>query len=182
MYEFIQARNYTPVAARTPRWILVHTMEAAEKPGTARAVAKWFAGNAAPKASAHYCVDNIAIIQCVKEHDVAWSAPGANARGIHIEHAGFAHQTGAEWGDSYSTAMLGLSAKLAAEICARWAIPVMHLTPEQIRAGEPGIAGHRDVTAAFHTVGGHTDPGPNFPWDTYIAAVQLAMQNVATNG
>lgn len=177
-YQFVQARNYTKSGSRDVKWIVIHTMQNPEKPGTALAVAKWFAGPLAPQASTHYCVDNANIVQCVGELDVAWGAPGANRAGIHIEHAGYAAQTAGEWNDDYSKAMLKLSTRLAAEIAFRWAIPLVWLSPADIVAGKPGICGHVDVTHAFKTKGGHLDPGSAFPKDAYIAAVIAASQEL----
>lgn len=171
-YDFIQARNYTKSGNREPNLIVLHTMENPEKPGTALGVAKWFAGPLAPKASAHYCIDNSMIVQCVGELDVAWGAPGANRTGIHLEHPGYASQTEAGWGDAYSSACLKLSAQLAAGIAFRWAVPLRHLTPAEIKAGESGFCGHVDVTHAYNTKGGHIDPGTHFPWDSYMQLVK----------
>ena len=70
--------------------LVIHTMEAPEKPDTAENVAKWFAGSTAPQASAHYCIDADSIVQCVQDRDVAWHAPGANHNGLGFEHAGTA--------------------------------------------------------------------------------------------
>ncbi len=73
MIQFIQAHGFTPVSERAIRLVVMHTMEAPEKPGTAMAVAEWFAGPKAPQASAHYCIDAVDVIQCVPEDVVAWA-------------------------------------------------------------------------------------------------------------
>lgn len=172
-YPFIQAANCGPVRTGALDYIIIHTMEAPEKPKTARKVAEWFGGPSAPKASAHFCVDDKEAIQCVRENVVAWAAPGANGRGIHIEHAGFAAQTGAQWGDEYSKAVLILSAHVAAGVCRRYNIPVARLSVSDLLGLKArGFAGHIDVTNAFNNGKGHTDPGPNFPWDMYLALVR----------
>lgn len=174
-YPYFPARHFTPITSRPIRLVVIHMMEAPEKPGTALAVAKWFASDAAPQASAHYCVDSVEIVQSVKEQYIAWGAPGANRDGIHIEHAGYASQNTEQWDDPYSAAMLKLSAKLTAEICERWAIPLQWLTVEQVKDGETrGICGHVDVTEAFH-LSTHTDPGKNFPKDRYVELVQQSF-------
>lgn len=180
MTDFFQARNFTLAHRSHVRLIVVHTMESPEKPGTARAVAKWFASQAAPKASAHYCVDGVEVVQSVKETDVAWAAPGANRDGIHIEHAGYARQTLADWSDDYSSQMIRISAQLAAEIALRWDIPAKRLTVAEVADGKTrGFCGHADVTAAFKVKGGHTDPGAAFPWGLYIARVAENMDAMA---
>lgn len=172
---FIPARNYT--RSNRPHssaidLIVIHTMEAPEKPKTARNVAQWFAGDAAPQASAHYCIDDADTIACVLECNVAWAAPGANARGIHLEHAGYANQTADDWHDMYSRAVMDRSARLAARIARRWLIPVTKLGVGELAAGARGFIGHVDATNAFENGRGHTDPGPNFPWDEYIELVK----------
>lgn len=172
---FIQAKNYTKAGRTGARLIVIHTMEAPEKPGTALAVAQWFAGPNAPQASAHYCVDNLQIVQCVAELDVAWAAPGANRDGLHIEHAGFAAQTPAQWRDTYSQALLERSSFLAAQLARRYGIPVRKLTVEEVRDGRTsGFCGHADVSLAFGK-STHTDPGKSFPWADYLALVEDAQ-------
>jgi N-acetyl-anhydromuramyl-L-alanine amidase AmpD len=174
-YPRIQAANCGPQRTRSPADLIVlHTMESPEKPGTARGVANWFAGRlgAAPKASAHFCVGPEETIQCVALDVVGWHAPGANARAVGIEQTGRAGQTAAQWDDSASRAMLTRSARLCAELVRALDIPPKRIDAAAVRAGEPGICGHHDVTVAFPERGsGHYDPGKAFPWDRYMAAV-----------
>jgi N-acetyl-anhydromuramyl-L-alanine amidase AmpD len=178
-YPFIQSANFTKAGRTVANLIVIHTMEAPEKPGTARHVAEWFAGKGgtpAPQASAHFCVDADEVIQCVRLDDVAWHAPGANRVGIGIEHAGFAAQTAADWDDDASRAILARSAKLCAELMRAAGVAPGRLTPDQVKAGKSGICGHIDVTNAFPESGhGHTDPGPNFPWDHYLELVSAEL-------
>lgn len=167
----IQARNYTSANRMLVDVVVLHSMEAGEHKSTAENVARWFAGASAPRASAHYCVDSDSIVQCVRERDVAWHAPGANGNGIGIEHAGYAKQTEAQWLDDYGHDMLLRSAELAAGICKRWRIPVVRLTVEELKAGRRGLCGHHDVSLAFKK-STHTDPGRGFPWAWYLEQVR----------
>lgn len=171
-YDFIQAKNYTSASRDKIDLVVIHDMEYPERPGGAEWCANFFAGPNAPQASAHYAVDSVTVIQCVKEKDVAWHAPGANRSGIGIEHVGFAAQSRADWMDPYSLAELRTSAKLTAEICRRWGIPVVKLSVDELKTGARGLCGHIDVTNAFNGGKGHTDPGPGFPWDYYVELVK----------
>lgn len=173
--RFVQARSYRAVGRGAVDLVVIHTMEASKTLRTAENVAAWFAGKSAPEASAHYCVDADSIVQCVRERDVAHHAPGANRTGIGVELAGYARQTPADWDDPYNREMLARAAELVAGICARWSIPVVHLTPAELVAGGRGIVGHADCTAGFRTRGGHMDPGPSFPWSAFLEAVRAAM-------
>ena len=88
-----------------------------------------------------YCVDVDSIVQCVRDRDVAWRAPGANHSSIGIEHAGRARQSRAEWDDPYSRAMLARSAALVANLCRKYKVPAMQLSGRprrrQARRHEP---------------------------------------------
>lgn len=172
---FVQAKSYTRANRGGGKItaIVIHTMEAPEGPKTAENVATWFAGANAPKASAHYNVDAYSIVQSVRDADIAWHAGPVNDWSIGIEHAGYAKQTPAEWADHYSIAMLERSAKLVAQLCVRYAIPVRRLSAADLSRGERrGIFGHVDVTKGLTGGKGHTDPGDSFPWMTYLALVE----------
>src|SRR3954447_10294902 len=109
---FVQARNFTRGRSNAIDVLVIHTMESPEKPDTAESVANWFAGSTAPQASAHYCIDENSVVQCVRDEDVAWHVPGANHNGLGFEHAGRAAQGKRDWADEYSAKMLELSAGL----------------------------------------------------------------------
>lgn len=170
------AKNYTKGdGTRKFRVIVIHSMESQEKPGTAIQVAKWFSNDNAPQASAHWCVDATSAVQVVDDKDIAWGAPGANADGLHIELAGKAAQTRAQWLDAYSNGVLDQAAKVAARWVVKYGIPIVKLTPAQVADGKTkGICGHIDVTKAFPKLGNHTDPGANFPWDVFLDKVTKA--------
>lgn len=174
---FVQATNYTPgPRTRGPiKLLVVHDMEALEGPDTAESCAAYFARQ--PKgppggSSAHYCIDDNSVCQSVRDDDIAWAAPGANAQGLHFELAGYANQSRDEWLDDYGWRLLERAAALFAEKAAEFRIPVVWLEPEDVAAGLPGVTSHRNITIAFGTVGGHTDPGPNFPVDVFMGLVQ----------
>jgi N-acetyl-anhydromuramyl-L-alanine amidase AmpD len=171
---FVQARNFTRGRSNAIDVLVIHTMESPEKPDTAESVANWFAGSTAPQASAHYCIDDNSVVQCVKDEDVAWHAPGANHNGLGFEHAGRAAQVKHDWSDEYSTSMLERSAQLVAEKAKEHQIPVMWLQPADLRAGKRGITGHVQVSDAFKR-SDHRDPGTSFPVEAYLALVRKHM-------
>jgi N-acetyl-anhydromuramyl-L-alanine amidase AmpD len=171
---FVQARNYTGGRSNAIDVLVIHTMESPEKPDTAESVAAWFAGSTAPQASAHYCIDGNSIVQCVRDEDVAWHAPGANHNGLGFEHAGRAAQTAHDWSDDYSLACLALSAELVARKCEEHHIPVVWLQSADLRAGRRGITGHVQVSDAFKR-SDHRDPGTSFPVQRYLALVRASM-------
>jgi hypothetical protein len=175
--QFVQAANYTPTRGRVIDLIVLHSMEAPEKGDTAEATANYFArqrpGDKAGGSSAHYNVDNNSIVQSVHDQDVAWAAPGANSNGLHIEHAGYARQSSADWYDDYSQTMLRLSASLAAEKVKQYGLPVVFRRAADLLAGGArgrGITTHYEVTQAFHR-STHTDPGIGFVIDEYVGLI-----------
>lgn len=191
---FVSARHFQ-VGRRNgvrPLWVVIHTAETPETLTTAESLAAWAAQGMAPgrQVSWHYAVDSDSIVQSVREENTAWAAGPGNSRGIHIELAGRARQTAAEWEDDYSKTMLLRAAELVAGICARWQIPIRHPLNSGVLRLEAGIIGHDQLswasTQARREVkraepwfyGGkwitttHTDPGSAFPWEWFIACVE----------
>lgn len=166
------AVNFRIANRKTVDLIVLHTIEITEASISGDQTAFWMGGRYAdaPRVSAHYCIDDDSVYQCVRSEHVAWAAPGANHNGIQIEHAGFARQTLEQWQDQYSTRMLELSAQVAALECKQWDIPIKYV--EAIK-GARGITTHRSVS---RNVGrgrtDHGDPGPSFPMGWYIERVR----------
>ena len=165
-YVFIESPNRTSADDRAITVVVIHTMEIAERDSAADVCARWFA-NPLSEVSAHYCVDADTTIQCVRDEDIAWHARGGNANSIGIELAGFAGQTSLGWNDDYSRAALERAARLTAEVCERYTIPIRRLRVAGLTAGRRGVTGHADVSAAFRK-SDHWDPGPDFPWGRFL--------------
>lgn len=171
--SFRQAVSYYPGRREGPPiWVVIHTAEALEHSRTAENLQSW-AASGPIGVSWHYAVDDDTVCQSVREEHTAWAAPGANARGIQIELAGYARQTAQEWADAFSSAQLELCAELVARICRRWEIPAVKVGPIEMADGLPGICGHLDVTRGVG-VGRttHGDPGPYFPWARFVGRVR----------
>jgi N-acetyl-anhydromuramyl-L-alanine amidase AmpD len=171
---FVESPNFTASKGRPIDVLVMHTAEMTERAGAAEAVAAWFA-RPSSQVSAHYCVDADSVVQCVRERDIAWHARGGNTNSIGIELAGYARQGAPEWADPYSTVMLERAAALAASICFRHRIPVRRVRAAGLLAGRPGITGHADVSEAFRR-SDHWDPGPSFPWPTFLGLVRAALR------
>ena len=171
-WPFTKAKHFKKITGkRAVRLIVIHTMEAPEGHQTAENVARYFAAGTAV-ASAHVCIDNDSIVQCVFDNDVAYAAPGANHDGIQIELAGYARQGVKEWMDDYSILMLTRAADVVAQYCLKFSIPPTHLSNADLAAGKKGIIGHNQATAVYKK-STHTDPGSSFPWLFFMEAVKL---------
>jgi hypothetical protein len=129
--------------------------------------------------STHYFVDSSGPpVQQVLDDDRSHSAYfHGNEIGIHVEICGTA-QSRAQWLDATSYATLCTTATLVREICVRHGFQLRRLTVAETRAAyygktrPTGINDHGTVTAAFPEDGGtHTDVGPEFPWDVFMALV-----------
>jgi N-acetyl-anhydromuramyl-L-alanine amidase AmpD len=156
---------------REVRLVVIHSVEAPEKPDTAENVAKYFQGlPATKKASAHLCIDSNSIVQSVFDNDVAYAAPGANSDGLQIELAGYAKQKRMEWLDPYGILMIENAANATAQYCLKYDIPYVHLTNQQLSNNEKGIVGHYQVSEVYKK-SDHNDPGDGFPWDLFIERV-----------
>ncbi|MCY7303256.1 MAG: N-acetylmuramoyl-L-alanine amidase [Thermoleophilia bacterium] len=158
--------------SRTISFVVIHTMEVGERVGAAEACAAWFASPIS-EVSAHYCIDADTTIQCVREKDIAWHARGGNANSIGVELAGYADQQALDWSDEYSRGVLDRAARLTADVCARYQVPIRRLRASGLVAGRRGITGHADVSAAFHK-SDHWDPGPAFPWGAFLDRTKRA--------
>jgi hypothetical protein len=176
MFPFIESPNrYTGRKGGGVRLIVIHDMEAPEGPETAENVAHYFQKKSS-KASAHFCVDQNSIVQCVKLGDVAWHAPGANLDGAGIEHAGYARQTLEEWTRTEADqTLLNWSALVSAEIVAlsRFAkhpINMKFLSDTEVKMGHTGFVKHSDISRIYKK-STHHDPGPGFPEDIYLGKV-----------
>jgi len=118
---------------------------------------------------AHYIVDPSEIVQTCDEDLACWHAP-PNANSLGVEFCDPQQGDPARWQDGPHQQMLALGARLVADLCARHGIPVTHIDAGGLLNGQRGIPGHVDVSQAWHQ-SDHTDPGPDFPWQQFLALV-----------
>jgi hypothetical protein len=142
------ASNYTAGGINSFDYVVVHTMQ-----GYYAGSISWFQ-NPAANVSAHYCMraEDGEVTQMVHDEDRAWHVGNSNSTAIGIEHEGFVDD--ASW-YTYETYLS--SARLARWLCEIHDIPV----------DRDHIVGHVELPAQTHT-----DPGPNWDWDFYMALVR----------
>lgn len=178
-WPFIQAKWFeVSRPGRAVQFIVIHDEEFPERPDSAEVIAHDFSTRPSTnKGSAHVCVDNNSIIQCVRDNNIAYAAGHhGNLLGIHIELSGYGRQTRTEWLDVYGIAMIALGADVTAQYCLKYGLPPVFLSSSALLAGQKGITGHVQVTDAWKE-SDHRDPGPNFPWDYFLGHVISAYQS-----
>lgn len=182
---FRQAKYYHPTRLEgPPLWLVVHTSEGLPdlvgSDSGAENLQQYALnptrrnreGKIVPaQVSWHAAGDSDSIARSVLDEQVAFAAPGANARGLHYE---LCTRTGkADWADEYHTKMLSLAARQFAEWGRKFSIPIRKVGPTEMRIGTPGIAGHWDVSMG---VGkgktNHQDPGASFDWERFLRLIE----------
>lgn len=117
----------------------------------------------------HAIFDDQHTVTTAGDDAVVWGAGGMNTHGL---HGCFIHYSADQWTDPYSAGELAQAAAWFAGKCRQYGIPAVRLTPAQVATpGVKGICGHVDVSAVFPASMGHTDPGPNFPWVSFLEQV-----------
>lgn len=169
-------RNYTAHRPGPIQFLVIHCTDGCEGIHKDDDVARMFArSDLARKRSCHYVCDTDSITQCVPDVAKAWHCGRkGNAGGLGLELCGRARQTREQWLDELSLPMLAIAARWAAVKCERYHLPPVFVSAEGLLKGEPGITTHAEVGKAWRQTT-HTDPGPHFPMDLFLKAVQTAM-------
>jgi peptidoglycan hydrolase-like protein with peptidoglycan-binding domain len=144
------------------RLIVVHTSEGAQD---FTSLGNYFKSSSVQASSQVGC-DNSSrgkIGEYVSRGDKAWTQANANPYCTSNE---LCTPSGAAQGWSDGTwrskdTMLRNCADWIAEEAKYFGIPITKLSASQAQGGSKGVCGHGDLGSAG---GGHTDPGPNFPW------------------
>lgn len=174
------AKNYTKGRqGHSIQMLVLHSAENQELPGQAVHLGEWFASANAPQASAHEMIDNKVVVVSVDDIDTAWADDDfpINLVSKNYEMTGHASNTAAQWADAYETAVISLTEGEFKKDMKKYSIPAHHLTDAEIVAIHngnktlKGICTHADISRALKIVGGHSDPGVNFPLTAFIKAV-----------
>jgi hypothetical protein len=163
--DFKAFRTQGTRAASQIRLIIIHSTEG----HSARSSANWFA-NPRSEGSAHILVDDNECYRTLDDTVIPWGAPGANTRGFHIEHSGFAKWDRAKWMSHEQTLRRG--AFKSAFHAIKFGIPIRLLNADDLKRGRSGFATRATVTKFHPSKGRHTDPGPGFPLDFYMELVK----------
>jgi hypothetical protein len=184
MGDKFHAVHYMPGRIKRIRGIGLHTTQGQEIPKQARTVAAWFSDpKRSPRSSAHFVVDNFEAIRLLPDSATAWAVPNFNADGLHIEMVGIAGQSAKEWADPYSLAVMDRAAHIAATWIKIYDLRNVRLTQAEILDRKStGLFGHGDASKAFKTPGGHSDPGPEFPYGYFLTRVKHHIINPLTGG
>lgn len=150
--------NFTAGGITEVQYVVVHTMQ-----GSYEGSINWFL-NPSSDVSAHFCMraEDGEITQMVNLGDRAWHVGNSNSYAIGIEHEGFVDD--ASW---YTWAAYSESAKLARWLADHFGLPL----------DRDHIVGHVDLPAQTHT-----DPGPNWNWDLYMALVRDVVGDGVVEG
>lgn len=172
----------SPVRSGGVDLIVIHTMESPESWSADENVCAYLAR--IRSASVNWCVDGDSATPSVPENRVAWTAshPYVNNRALQFELAGYAAQDSAEWADDYSQSELRNTAEIAARMVREHGIPIRKLTTDEMCRGMRGFIGHADVRGpCASNSDNHWDPGPNFPWSSFLTLVSLYAGSPGAN-
>lgn len=139
--------NFASGRAEALNKIVIHVTQ-----GSYAGSISWFQ-NPEAQVSSHYVVRSSdgEVTQMVRDADTAYHARSANASSLGIEHEGYVDDP--SW---FTDAMYRSSAKLTRHLADAHEIPL----------DREHIIGHSEAPG-----NDHTDPGPNWNWDTYMALV-----------
>ncbi len=167
--RYSETTQWTPNRhARNPkgiRWFVLHTQEGY---GTAASLANYLC-RPASEVSYHYVVDNAGdVVDVVDTDDASWSVGDANDQTINLCFAGsFTRWTRQEWIDRMRHG-IRVAAHLAAADCRKYRLDPRIVSIDDIRHGASGITDHNGINKGLNA-GDHTDVGPGFPWDLFVA-------------
>jgi N-acetylmuramoyl-L-alanine amidase CwlA len=142
--------------SQTPKLIVLHSTVGPTRAGSARNVAAFFARED-NKTSAHYVVDEREVIQCVKDHVVAYHC-GYNQDSIGVEMCDDPSKPITRWDDAEHLRLERRTARLVAELCVAYGIRPRYVPALALKLGVRGVTTHAQMSLAFKA-STHWDPG-----------------------
>lgn len=129
--------------------------------------------------SYHFTVDNNRnVVRLVPSDQAAWSVGNANGLTTNLCFAGsFVEWTRQEWLDKMGDG-IDIAAYLLVVECLNDGHAWQVRSVEDLKNGLSGQSDHNGINLGLLRAPGHTDVGPNFPWDVYAKAVN----NYGING
>lgn len=172
--------------------VVIHSAVMPCEPGRARQLAD-MNRRGSGGGSWHYAVDPDETVQCSYDSVVCWHAP-PNAHSIGIEMADHPEPLPAtegsprwkmlrrswRWSKPRHLRMLNRTARLTAELCLAYDLPIRFLSPDDLRAGARGITTHANVSKAWRQ-STHWDPGywPRYGFMTLVRRHARAIRKAA---
>lgn len=148
-------------------WLAVHTTEGIMRATALRDWATW-------PGSSHASSDETGALLTpadgfVPYERAAWTLRNGNNISENIEQCGWARWTRAEW--LSRPKLLDATARWLADRSRARGIPLVKLSPADVKAHKSGVLGHVDYTLGTGD-GTHTDPGKDYPWDVVLDAAK----------
>jgi hypothetical protein len=172
--------------------VVIHSAVMPCEPGRARQLAR-MNSEGTGGGSWHYATDPTETIQCSYDSMVCWHAP-PNDHSIGIEMADWPEQLPApegttrwqrarlrwRWTGRNHQRMLNRTARLTAELCLAYDLPIRFLSPADLQAGRKGITTHANVSQAFGQ-SSHWDPGfwPRYAFMALVRSHAAALRKAA---
>lgn len=198
---FRQAKGFRHPRRGAVVWVVLHTTESDIGPAGpgdqgAESTANYFAGNSST--SSHYVTDDDSAVACVAEDAEAYTQAPWNRWAISIEQDARARFTREEW-TTVHAGLLEQTAKVVADVCARYELPIRFVNAQQIATAAAagadlpkGVTTHVELNRAARILGlawgkrlglvgsdyseldwfsltSHTDPGDGYPADLVLA-------------
>jgi len=158
--------------------IVIHSAVMPCEPGRARQLGS-MNSRGSGGGSWHYATDPTATFQCSWDKYICWHAP-PNSHSIGIEMADNPSRLPGRWLRKNQKLMLARTAKLTAELCLAYNVPIRFLTAADLKAGKHGITTHAEVSKAWHQ-SSHWDPG-SWPRATFMKQVAAYAAAIKKKG
>lgn len=161
-----------------PRVITVHTAEnnpdLVGTDGGAEAVARFFASTSR-RASVHKVIDSDSIVDLLPDTHRAIHSKSAWRDSLSFEIS----YRAAWWGrnPAYEARLLTQAAKICRNWVSRYGITVRRIDLAEYQAGESGFIAHADLDPTRRT-----DPGPRFPWATFLTLIRDEEEDMLHQG